>query len=127
MHEGEIYPMKIVLRCVAFVVILAICVLTLLPGDSRPQLSSLPGQIEQATAYLGAAAVLSVAFSDGIAPSRIILLLTVYGAVLELCQLWVPGRHARLLDIGADFLGALIGVLIVGMLRWVVTRRVRLN
>jgi VanZ family protein len=42
--------------------------------------------------------------------------LTAYGALLELCQLWIPGRHGQTIDISADFAGASIGVLIASAL-----------
>jgi hypothetical protein len=43
-----------------------------------------------------------------------------YGALLELGQLWVPGRNVQLSDIGADLAGASIGVMVA-----LVTMRLR--
>jgi VanZ family protein len=45
-------------------------------------------------------------------PVQVVPLLTAYGALLELGQLWVPGRHAQLSDVGADLTGASIGMMV---------------
>ena len=104
--------MKIFARSAAFLALLAIGVLSLLPGDARPDLSPFPGQVQHVVAYAVATVFLVAAFSEKISAFRIVALLTAYGSVLEIGQLWVPGRTARLTDIGADLLGAVIGALI---------------
>ncbi len=38
-----------------------------------------------------------------------------YGLFLEVLQLWVPGRSFSLMDIGVNCLGAMVGVVVVGM------------
>jgi VanZ family protein len=50
-------------------------------------------------------------------PIQLIVLLTAYGALLELGQLWVPERHGQLSDVGADLVGASIGVMVPSRLR----------
>ena len=60
--------------------------------------------------YAVAAFFLGLACYHGVPPLQLVLLLTAYGALLELGQLWVPGRHGQLSDIGADLAGASIGV-----------------
>jgi VanZ family protein len=45
-------------------------------------------------------------------PVQLVVLLTAYGASHELGQLWVPGRHGQLSDIGADLTGASIGTMV---------------
>jgi VanZ family protein len=101
----------IISRVVAFASILAIGVLSLVPGDDRPH-TMLPGGIEHALAYMGGAFFLCFAYRSRLSPIRVVVLLTAYGALLELCQLWIPGRNGQVLDAAVDFVGATIGVLI---------------
>jgi VanZ family protein len=102
--------MKIVLRSGTLLVLLAIGVLSLLPQDARPHISPFPGQVEHVAAYAVAALFLVAASPKSIGVFRIAVFLTAYGSLLEICQMWIPGRTARLTDVGADLLGALIGV-----------------
>jgi VanZ family protein len=44
-------------------------------------------------------------------------LLTLYVGVVELAQLWVPGRHARLSDFIIDAIAVNVGVLMVSLTR----------
>jgi VanZ family protein len=43
--------------------------------------------------------------------------------VLEMLQLWVPGRHARLEDFVVDALAASVGLLLVTAVEWIRARR----
>ncbi len=43
--------------------------------------------------------------------------------VLEILQLWVPGRHARLEDFVVDALAASAGLLLVTAIEWIRARR----
>jgi hypothetical protein len=67
-----------------------------------------------------AAFFLCLACYHRVPPVQLVLLLTAYGALLELGQLWVPGRNGQLSDIGADLAGASIGVMVA-----LVTMRLR--
>lgn len=50
------------------------------------------------------------------APSAAILIASVYGALDETHQIFVPGRFADILDWLADFVGTLFGVLLISYL-----------
>ena len=50
------------------------------------------------------------------APSATILLASIYGALDEIHQIFVPGRFADILDWLADFGGTLLGVLLISYL-----------
>ena len=50
------------------------------------------------------------------APSATILLASIYGALDEIHQIFVPGRFADILDWLADFAGTLLGVLLISYL-----------
>jgi len=42
--------------------------------------------------------------------------------VLELLQLWMPGRHARLADFVVDALAACVGLALIGAFDWATQR-----
>jgi VanZ family protein len=73
----------------------------------RPHTAILPAGFEHVAAFF-----LGLACHHRVPPVQLVVLLTAYGALLELGQLWVPGRHAQLSDIGADLAGASIGVMV---------------
>jgi VanZ family protein len=60
-----------------------------------------------------------VAFSVGYARRELILCIAaiLFSAVLEISQLMIPGRHARLSDFLVDAFGACIGIVAVSLLR----------
>jgi VanZ family protein len=100
------------LSILAISLLLAICAASLVPGEFRPHTNFLPSAFEHVAAYGLAAFCLGLAYYRRLSPIWLVLLLTAYGALLELGQLWAPGRHSQLLDVIADFAGALIGVLV---------------
>jgi VanZ family protein len=103
--------MKMTLRILALFSLIAILALSLVPGEYRPHTIILPSVFEHVAAYTGAGFLLGLAYVGRLSPIRLVLLLTAYGALLELCQLWVPGRNGQIIDIFADFAGASIGVI----------------
>jgi VanZ family protein len=104
--------MKSILPVVAFFALVAILILSLVPGEYRPHTMILPGAMEHVSAYIVATFLLCLAYHNRLSPLRVILLLTAYGALLELGQLFVPGRHGNPSDVVADFAGAAIGAVV---------------
>jgi VanZ family protein len=98
-----------VARAVGYLGVVAIAVLSLLPGSWRPRVLAV-SQFEHVAAYGAIGALL--ALGHPASPSVIALLLIAYAAALELGQLLVPGRTASLIDVAAGGLGALIGVIL---------------
>jgi VanZ like family len=82
--------------------------------------ATVSGRKPSVAAYAVAAFFLCLACYHRVPPVQLVLLLTAYGALLELGQLWVPGRNGQLSDIGADLAGASIGVMVA-----LVTMRLR--
>jgi VanZ family protein len=113
-------PTKSHVRALAITSLLAILALSLVPGAFRPHTMILPSAFEHVAAYAFAAFFIGLTCHHRVPPVQLVLLLTAYGALLELGQLWVPGRHGQLSDIGADLAGASIGVLVA-----LVTMRLR--
>jgi VanZ family protein len=96
----------------ALISLAIILALSLVRGEFRPHTVFLPSALEHVAAYVVAAFLLCLAYAYRVSPVWLVLLLTAYGGLLELIQLWVPGRHGRLSDIVADFAGALIGAML---------------
>jgi VanZ family protein len=111
-RRDELGMTKSRVRALAIISLLAIFALSLVPGAFRPHTLILPSALEHVAAYAVAAFFLGLACHHRVPPMRLVLLLTAYGALLELGQLWVPGRNGQLSDIGADLAGASIGVMV---------------
>jgi VanZ family protein len=98
-----------ILQVAGITAVLLIGVVSLLPGALRPQ-TGVPGQFEHLIAYFGASVVL--AFRADLSPRwSVSLLLVPYAGGLELAQLFIPGRHARLSDFLFNSIGAALGTL----------------
>lgn len=71
--------------------------------------TGMAGQIEHAIAYCGTGAVLAFAYQD---PRRwrIATGLVALAGILEVGQLWVPGRTSQVVDFAASSAGAILGV-----------------
>lgn len=98
--------------------ILTIAVLSLVPGEIRPHTLSI-SQLEHVIAYAITGALLAAGYP--ILSQRIIIVvgLTCYAGILEIIQLWVPGRTSKVIDLVAGSSGALAGVLLViGLQSW---------
>jgi VanZ family protein len=105
-----------ILRVLALFSLVAICILSLVPGEYRPHTIILPSVLEHVVAYTVAAFLLGSAYDGRLSPIGLVLILTIYGALMELCQLWIPGRNGHFVDIFADFAGASIGAVIASAL-----------
>jgi VanZ family protein len=116
--------MSLILRLFAWLLAAAVTFATLGPPRFRPH-SNL-GQVgEHALAFI----LIGLAF--GLAYPRRRLLTAVIAVVmvgiLEILQLWMPGRHARLEDFVVDALAACAGLAIAAALDWAIQRMRRAN
>ena len=87
--------------------VIAIAALSLVAPSLRP-VTALPHDLEHAAIF----AITGFALGLGY-PSRIQLQMTAmiaFAAVIELAQLYAPGRHARVIDFVVDALAACLGV-----------------
>ena len=89
-------------------VIVALC--SLVPGEYRPHIDGLSGKEEHALAYLVLAVITVIAARGTLNVYRLCIILVAYAAVLELGQLFIPGRQAAVGDFMASSLGAIMGV-----------------
>jgi VanZ family protein len=95
------------LRLTAWLLLLAVTVLTFVPAVLRP-VSGLGQNVEHFTIFVLMGAAFAVAYRRY--AYSIGLALLVFTGILELLQLFVPGRHARLSDFVVDALGVGVGM-----------------
>lgn len=97
-------------RVAAWALACAVILLSVVPPDLRP-VTPLPHDVEHFGIFWGTGFAFALAY-----PHRNVLLPTLlvsFAAAVELAQLFVPGRHARLSDFVVDALGVCIGLLAV--------------
>lgn len=96
-------------RAVAWLMLSVIVVLTVVPPGLRPS-TFVPHKIEHAAIFLMAGTSFGIAY---LGRERLLSVAAiVFCAVLELAQLYVPGRHARLSDFIVDATAAVVGVFV---------------
>jgi VanZ family protein len=115
------YPewMNLILRIIAWLLTAAVTFATLGPASLRPH-SDLGQDGEHALAFV----LVGLAF--GLAYPRRRLLTACIAVILigalEMLQLWMPGRHARLEDFVVDALAACVGIAVAAVLDWLMRR-----
>jgi len=106
--------MTFVLRIFAWLLAAAVAFATLGPPRYRPH-SNLGQDGEHALAFV----LIGLAFGLAYPRHRMTVVVSVVLiGVLELLQVLVPGRHARLEDFIVDALAACVGFVIAALLNW---------
>ncbi len=108
--------MTIILRLFAWLLAAAVTFATLGPPRYRPH-SNLGQDGEHALAFV----LIGLAFGLAYPKNRLftVAVAVVMIGVLELLQLWAPGRHARLEDFVVDALAACAGFMVIATLDFV--------
>jgi VanZ family protein len=111
--------MTLLLRIIAWLLTAAVVFATLGPARLRPH-SELGQDGEHALAFV----LVGLAFGLAYPRRRLLTAGTavILIGVLELLQLWMPGRHARLEDFVVDALAACMGIAVAAVLDWLVRR-----
>jgi hypothetical protein len=104
-HASNLAVQTRLIQSAGWMCIVAITVLSLIPGEVRPSTGT-PGQMEHVAAYAGASFVLYFGYK---CPLLAALALTGYAGCLEIAQNFVPGRHPQLIDWFAGGAGAAVG------------------
>ena len=107
--------MTLIFRIIAWLLTAAVTFATLGPPSYRPH-SALGQDAEHALAFVLVGLAFGLAY-----PRRRLLtsgVAVILIGVLELLQLWMPGRHARLEDFFVDALAACAGMAVAAMLDW---------
>ena len=108
--------MTIIVRIWAWLLAVAVTFATLGPPQFRPHAEAVGHAGEHALAFVLVGLAFGVAYPRHrpIAAGASVILT----GILELLQLFAPGRHARLEDFVVDALAALVGFTIAGMIGW---------
>src|SRR5579872_5979380 len=104
-------------RIVGWSLVIVIVALSIVPPNLRPG-TRVPHTLEHFLIYSAA----GLAFGFGY-PRRyglLTILLPMFAALIELAQLFVPGRHARLSDLVIDALAGIVGLSIAMLLAQIV-------
>ncbi len=111
--------MTILFRIFAWLLAAAVTFATLGPANLRPH-SGLGQDSEHGLAFV----LVGLAFGFAYTRHRLLIaaIVIVWVGLIELLQLWAPGRHARLEDFVVDALGAAAGLAIAAGLGWVIQR-----
>lgn len=94
-------------RTLHLALVLLVAVAAWTPGSAAPA-SGLGDKLDHVLAFAALAASAALAWPG--ATVRIAVALVTYGGLIELVQMLVPGRHASLLDLGADAIGVALGL-----------------
>ena len=114
--------MTTILRLFAWLLAAAVTFATLGPPSLRPH-SDLGQDGEHAFAFV----LIGLAFGFAYSRNRLLTsaISVVMIGVLEILQLWAPGRHARFEDFAVDALAACAGLAVAAGLDWVMARSPR--
>jgi VanZ family protein len=115
----------IIVRTLAWLGIAAVVILSVIPADERPVPGNWISFIGHELEHFAAFAVVAGTFAVGyrFTLSRLTLLALLFCGGIELLQIPLPTRHARVSDFIIDFIGAsfAIGLVAVGdkfLMRW---------
>ena len=96
-----------------------------LPASIMVRTQTLPGQAEHALAYFATGICLTLLLQGQRSPPLIAACISAYAAVLEIGQIFVPGRHAAFIDFVASTVGGLVGVATCAILGVAYCRMIR--
>lgn len=98
-------------RTLSWLCIVAIVVLSLLPGSERPHTGA-TGPLEHIFAYGGTGFLLALSYQS--LRTRLLLLvgLSILSGLFEIAQLWIPGRNSEVIDMLASIAGLSVGLLL---------------
>ena len=99
-------------RVIGWICVVAILVLSLVPGNERPYTGPTV-QFDHVIAYCGTAGLLGLGYPTTKVRFEIFAMLAVLAAVLEVAQLWVPGRHSQFIEFAMSCGGACLGMSVV--------------
>ena len=116
--------MTMILRFFAWLLAAAVTFATLGPARYRPH-SHLGQDGEHALAFV----LIGLAFGLAYPRHRLLTSAIAVAAtgVIEILQLWAPGRHARFEDFAVDALAACVGFAVAAAIGWVLQRSRRSN
>jgi len=112
--------MQRICRFVGWTLAFAIFVLSVVPPSGRPT-TGVSHNLEHLLIFLAMGLAFALGYRDRL-PAVAAGLLLFCGAI-EVVQIWVPGRHARLSDFLVDASAAGLGVVAAVAAKWILPRR----
>jgi VanZ family protein len=109
-------PLSVLLRVAFIGCIIALMTLAWLPEKAMTR-TILGGHAEHFIAYLGSATIMGLTFRKSPRLAVLCALLIMYAAILEVGQLYSPGRHASVQDLAFSSAGVVTGGLFLWMAR----------
>jgi VanZ family protein len=97
-------------RLAAWACVVLLAVLSLLPGEEMIR-TGLNSRIEHVIAYLGTMLLVGAAYGLRLGLFRLAVMLIAYAGVLEIGQIFSPGRHASVFDFAASSSGVIVGAI----------------
>ena len=94
-------------RIASWLLAIAIVVLSVVPPSLRPE-SDVPHDLEHFAIFVASGIAFGIGYSRR--PGLVAIWLVIFAGAVELAQLAIPGRHARLSDFIVDALAACIGL-----------------
>lgn len=116
--------MTTILRIFAWLLAAAVTFATLGPPRFRPY-SDLSHDGEHALAFVLIGLTFGLAYTRNRVLTSAISVVMI--GVIEILQLWAPGRHARFEDFAVDALAACVGLTVAAGLDWAIQRSRRAN
>ncbi len=95
--------------------LIVIGILSAVPGELRPHVLVVP-QLEHFVAYFAAGLLLALGFWNPRSVLLLCLAVPLYAAVLEIAQLFIPGRSSEFIDFFASSAGAWPGIVLAWLL-----------
>ena len=99
-------------RLAAWFLVVVITVLSLVPPKWRPETGT-PHNLEHVAIFMAAGLTFGVGY--GRKPGLVMVALVLFAGMIELAQIVVPGRHARLTDFIVDAVAMCIGVAVTSI------------
>src|SRR6266536_907096 len=96
--------------------LIVIGILSAVPGELRPHVFAVP-QLEHFAAYFAAGLLLALGFWNRRNVLLLCLAVPMYAAVLEVAQLFIPGRSSEFIDFLASSAGAWAAIGLAWLLR----------
>lgn len=115
-------PVLRFVRALAWLCMLTIAALSLLPGDERPH-TGLSGRFEHAMAYAGTGFIFWFGYPEPRHRALFWIGLAIASGVFEILQNFIPGRSPSILDALASTLGLTFGFLAAALSQWGLSRR----
>jgi len=107
-------------RIGAWLAVMTIIALSVVPGDMRPDIFGID-YAEHFAAYFIAGGLFAAGYQLSVLSSG--ALLAISAGSLEFVQLWIPGRFASAGDFAAGAIGAWLGLLVIVAIRRAYERR----